>query len=71
MLLQVARVASIRYSEDAPQILLMWVLSLVLVTAVLAVLSLGLYICRTKRKFVPGQLGDTVDTGGADTEADT
>ena len=62
--------ASIRYSEDAPQILLMWVLSLVLVTAVLAVLSLGLYICRTKRKFVPGQLGDTVDTGGADTEAD-
>ena len=62
--------ASIRYSEDAPQILLMWVLSLVLVTAVLAVLSLGLYICRTKRKFVPGQLEDTVDTGGADTEAD-
>ena len=70
MLLQVARAASIRYSEDAPQILLMWVLSLVLVTAVLAVLSLGLYICRTKRKFVPGQLGDTVDTAGADTEAD-
>ena len=69
MLLQVARVASIRYSEDAPQILLMWVLSLVLVTAVLAVLSLGLYICRTKRKFVPGQLGDTVDTA-PDTEAD-
>ena len=62
--------ASIRYSEDAPQILLMWVLSLVLVTAVLAVLSLGLYICRTKRKFVPGQLGDTVDTAWADTEAD-
>ena len=40
-----------RYRSDAPQILLMWVLSLVLVTSLLIIVSLGLYICRSKKTY--------------------
>ena len=44
---------SIKYRDDAPKILLMWILSLVLVILVLVIIILSTCICRARRKFSP------------------
>ena len=47
-------VPAIKYRDDAPNILLMWILSIILIIIVIIIVSLSLYICRSKRKFIPG-----------------
>ena len=44
---------SIKYRDDAPKILLMWILSLVLIILVLVIIILSTCICRARRKFSP------------------
>ena len=44
---------SIKYRDDAPKILLMWILSLVLVILVILIIILSSCICRARRKFSP------------------
>ena len=44
---------SIKYRDDAPKILLMWILSLVLIILVIVIIILTTCICRARRKFSP------------------
>ena len=44
---------SIKYRGDAPKILLMWILSLVLIIMVIVIIILSTFICRVRRKFSP------------------
>ena len=44
---------SIKYRGDAPKILLMWILSLVLIIMVIVIIILSTFICRARRKFSP------------------
>ena len=44
---------SIKYRSDAPKILLMWILSLVLIIMVIVIIILSTFICRVRRKFSP------------------
>ena len=44
---------AIKYRDDAPKILLMWILSLVLIILVIVIIILSTCICRARRKFSP------------------
>ena len=51
---------SIKYRGDAPKILLMWILSLVLIIMVIVIIILSTFICRARRKFSPAMSPEPV-----------